>query len=122
MSTSYSIVVTTYSKEETGSRIIDALLSATLAACVQVVPIRSFYTWKGKVLKDREKLMLIKARSGDFGKIRATILGNHDYELPEIISVRIDRGLAGSLRWIDGVPRRAGSRRHRMARPGKVLP
>jgi|CZKI01.1.fsa_nt_gi periplasmic divalent cation tolerance protein len=122
MSTSYSIVVTTYSKEETGSRIIDALLSAKLAACVQVVPIRSFYTWKGKVLKDREKLMLIKARSGDFGKIRATILGNHDYELPEIISVRIDRGLAGYLRWIDGVTRRAGSRRHRTARPGKVLP
>jgi uncharacterized protein involved in tolerance to divalent cations len=55
MSTSYSIVVTTYSKEETGSRIIDALLSAKLAACVQVVPIRSFYTWKGKVLKDRER-------------------------------------------------------------------
>jgi periplasmic divalent cation tolerance protein len=113
MSTSYSIVVTTYSKAKTGSGIINALLAAKLAACIQVVPIRSFYTWKGKISRDREKLMLIKARSRDFEEIRGAILENHDYELPEIISVRIDRGLTGYFKWIDEVTQRTGSRRHR---------
>jgi periplasmic divalent cation tolerance protein len=103
MSTAYSIVITTYSKEKTGSRIIKALLAAKLAACVQVFPIRSFYEWKGKVSRDREHLMLIKAKSKRFAEIRETILANHDYELPEIVSVRIDRGSADYLGWIGKV-------------------
>jgi len=113
MDTDYSIVVTTYSRDKTGSRIVGALLAARLAACIQVVPIRSFFTWKGKPSRAREKLMLIKARSGDFGEVRKTILEHHDYEVPEIASVRIDRVSAAYLRWMDEVTRRRGSRRRR---------
>ena len=100
MSTKFSIVVTAFSRAGTGTRIVDALLAAKLAACIQVLPMRSFYPWKGKISRDRESLMLIKSRSGDFGAIRRTILENHDYELPEIISVRIDRGSAAYLKWM----------------------
>jgi periplasmic divalent cation tolerance protein len=103
MSKSYSIVITTYSKGKTGSRITEALLAARLAACVQVCPIRSSYTWKGKVVEARESLMLIKARSSDFERIKAVILRHHDYEVPEIVSVRIARGSARYLAWIGSV-------------------
>ncbi|HMD60353.1 MAG TPA: divalent-cation tolerance protein CutA [Opitutaceae bacterium] len=99
----YSIVITTFSKERTGSRITKALLSARAAACIQVLPIRSFYPWKGRISRDRENLMLIKAKAGDFGRIKRLILRNHDYEVPEIISVRVDRGLARYFAWIDEV-------------------
>jgi periplasmic divalent cation tolerance protein len=105
MSRSYCIVLTTFSKERTGSKIIDALLAAKLAACIQVLPIRSFYAWKGRVSRDKENLMLIKARSKDFGDIKETILENHDYDVPEIVSVRIERGLAGYLKWMNEVTR-----------------
>ena len=105
MSAHHSIVITTYSREKTGSRIIEALLAARLAACVQVFPIRSHYVWKGKVSRDREHLMLIKAKSKHFAKIKETILANHDYKLPEIVSVRIGRGSAAYLGWIDKVTR-----------------
>ncbi len=105
MTRKYIIVVTTYSRKKTGSRIIDALLDSRLAACVQVFPIRSFYRWKGKVAKDSEHLMLIKAKSRDFEEIKETIIENHDYEVPEIISVRVDKGHAAYLGWIDKVTR-----------------
>jgi periplasmic divalent cation tolerance protein len=105
MRTKHIIVVTTYSKEVTGSEIIDALLAARLAACIQVFPITSSYRWKGKISKARESMMLIKAKSADFKAIRETILEHHDYEVPEIISVRIDRGFKGYLKWIDEVTR-----------------
>jgi uncharacterized protein involved in tolerance to divalent cations len=55
--------------------------------------------------------MLIKARSRDFHGIKKAILGNHDYELPEIVSVRIEQGLTGYLKWMNEVTNRSGSRR-----------
>ena len=113
MSTNYCIVVTTYSRDRTGSKIIGTLLAAKLAACVQVVPIRSFYTWRGRISKAREKLMLIKARAKDFEEVKGMILEGHDYDLPEIVSVRIDRGFAGYLAWMDEVTGRSRPRRHR---------
>jgi periplasmic divalent cation tolerance protein len=100
MSTRYCIILTSYSRAGTGSKIIKALFDKRQAACIQVLPIRSFYTWKGKLARDRENLMLIKARSKDFGRIEATILENHDYELPEVVAMRIDRGYARYLRWL----------------------
>jgi periplasmic divalent cation tolerance protein len=109
VSTKYCIVVTTYSREKAGSRIVNALLASKLAACVQVFPIRSFYSWKGGISRDRENLMLIKARSRDFEAIRETILRNHDYEVPEIISVRIDKAHAGYLGWLEKATRRDGA-------------
>jgi periplasmic divalent cation tolerance protein len=105
LSTKYIIVVTAFSRAATGKRIVDSLLAAKLAACIQVLPIRSFYPWKGKISRDRENLMLIKSRSRDFGAVKRTILEYHDYELPEIISVRIDRGSAAYLRWMERVMR-----------------
>lgn len=105
MSKSYSIVVTTFSRKKTGARLVEALLAAKLAACIQTFPIRSFYSWKGRTSRGRESLMLIKAKSRDFGAIKAVIVRNHDYEVPEIVSVRISRGLAGYLDWIAKVTR-----------------
>ena len=105
MSKRYSIVITSFSKKKTGAKLIETLLSAKLAACIQVIPIRSFYTWKGRTSKGRESLMLIKAKSRDFEAIKAVIVRNHDYEVPEIVMVPIARGLAGYLAWIDSVTR-----------------
>jgi len=103
MSTNYCVIVTSYSKAKTGSKIINALLAKKRSACIQVLPIWSFYTWRGRLSRSRENLMLIKAKSRDFEAIKRLILENHDYEVPEIISLRIHRGSAGYLNWMDGV-------------------
>jgi periplasmic divalent cation tolerance protein len=84
-------------------RIADELLASRLAACVQVLPIRSIYTWKGKTVREGETLMLIKAKASDFESIKETILKLHDYEVPEVISLAIDQGSEVYLRWITEV-------------------
>ena len=43
MSTDACVVLTTFSDDANGQRIIDALLEQGLAACVQVLPISSYY-------------------------------------------------------------------------------
>lgn len=94
------IVITTFADEANGQKIIDTLLAERLAACVQVIPIQSWYRWQGKVNCDTEKLVLIKTKRSLYAQVRDCILTYHAYELPEIIQVPIEDGFSGYLAWI----------------------
>lgn len=101
MKEKYCLVVTTYADEENGREIIDALLSERLAACVQVMPIQSYYHWQGEIAHDEEKILLIKTKTSLYDKVEETILAHHAYELPEVIQLPIATGFAGYLAWIE---------------------
>lgn len=101
MKEKYCLVITTYADEENGKKIIDALLSERLASCIQMMPIRSFYHWQGKIADDSEKLLLIKSKASLYSEIEATILRHHAYETPEIIQIPIAAGFAGYLHWLE---------------------
>ncbi|MBL8160788.1 MAG: divalent-cation tolerance protein CutA [Anaerolineae bacterium] len=103
MQPAYCIVMTTVSDAEVGKRIIDALLAGRLAACVQVLPITSYYTWKGAVSTDAENLLLIKTRAALYAQVEACIKAQHSYDVPEIVQVPITAGSAAYLGWIDDV-------------------
>lgn len=99
----YMIVVTTCPNEETASNITECLLNEKLAACVQVSAIKSCYTWKGKVEKEDELLLHIKAKADLYKEVEKTIKENHPYEVPEIIQIPVTRGYKPYLDWIDEV-------------------
>ena len=101
MEEKYSLVMTTFAEEENGKKIINALLTARLAACIQVMPIQSYYHWKGEITSDDEKLLIIKTKSALYTQVEKTILAHHAYELPEVIQLPISAGSAGYLGWID---------------------
>ena len=100
MNPDYCIVVTTFADDADGKKIIDALISERLAACVQVFPIQSHYQWKGKVECQDEKLVFIKTKTSLFSEVQDSILANHTYETPEIIQLPIDGGFPEYLSWI----------------------
>jgi periplasmic divalent cation tolerance protein len=101
MNTEYGMVMTTFSDPETGRRLAEGLLEKRLVACVQTMPIRSTYRWKGSVQKEAETLMLIKTKVSLYPEVEAFIRASHSYEVPEIIRVPIAAGFAGYLQWID---------------------
>ncbi|MBE9059903.1 divalent-cation tolerance protein CutA [cf. Phormidesmis sp. LEGE 11477] len=103
MSNQYSVVITTVSSDDDATNLAEVLLSKQLAACVQVVPIKSHYTWKGSLNVDSEQLLMIKAKHSDFSAIQQCIVENHSYEVPEIIEVPITAGFPAYLSWIDEV-------------------
>lgn len=105
MPNQYSMVITTVSSDDAATNLAEVLLSKQIAACIQVVPIKSHYTWKGNLHVDNEQLLMIKAKHSDFSAIRQCIVENHSYEVPEIIEVPITAGLPGYLSWIDEVTR-----------------
>lgn len=77
------------------------LVREHLAACVNMMPgIRSVYEWRGKVEQAAEVLLLIKTTAPRFEALAAALRAAHPYELPEIVAVRLDRGLEDYLQWV----------------------
>ncbi|MGO9964659.1 MAG: divalent-cation tolerance protein CutA [Acidimicrobiales bacterium] len=99
----YSIVLTTVRSREDARRVAHKLLRERLAACVQMLPIDSAYTWKGEMVSESEVLLLVKTRTELYAGIEEAIVSVHDYETPEILLLAVADGLPAYLSWIDEV-------------------
>ena len=96
------LILNTCPDQQTADNIATALVEQGLAACVNIVPgIQSVYRWQGKIERQEEVLLLIKARADAFSTISARIVELHPYELPEVIAVTIGNGLQPYLDWIN---------------------
>jgi periplasmic divalent cation tolerance protein len=88
---------------ESAKHLAEALVGESLAACVNCIPgIQSTYRWKGEVTTDVEELLLIKTTAERFEALKERLLALHPYELPELIAVPVERGLAAYLDWVRG--------------------
>lgn len=98
----YLIVFSTCPDENVAEHIAETLVGRQQAACINIIPkIRSIYRWKGNIERDHEVLLLIKTSKAQFQALEDTIAELHPYELPEIVAVSVETGLADYLRWID---------------------
>jgi periplasmic divalent cation tolerance protein len=96
------LVLSTFPDADSARRAARALIEEKLAACANLIPqIESVYRWKGAIETSSEVLLLIKSNVWKFQPLEAKIRELHPYEVPEIISLRIDSGSADYLRWID---------------------
>jgi periplasmic divalent cation tolerance protein len=101
MSAEPRIGLCTVPDQDTATRIAGALVTEQLAACVNIIPaIQSVYRWEGAIEHDEELLLLIKTSTAVWPLLEERILALHPYELPEIISVRIQDGNNNYLNWM----------------------
>jgi len=101
METKYCIVQTTVDRKVEAEALAQLILKEKLAACVQINPISSYYTWKGGVSSDSEWLLSIKTKVSCYPELQALIIAHHSYEVPEIIQIPIVDGSEAYLRWVD---------------------
>lgn len=94
-------LITTGSREE-AERIAEALVHRRLAACVTLVPeVASVYWWEGRVVRDREALLLVKTSRAKWPALMAAVREWHSYQVPEIIALPIVEGSASYLQWLE---------------------
>ncbi len=96
----FCIILTTTASQEEAERLAEMLVTQKLAACVQILPTSSVYTWQGKVQRDAEILLLIKTTTALYLQVEDAILANHSYEIPEIIQVPVEQGFNRYLDWV----------------------
>ena len=95
------VVLTNLPDRAAAQTLADALIERRLAACINILaPCRSVYRWKGAVQHDEEHPVLIKTTRERYPALEAAIRAAHPYELPEIVAVPIERGLAAYLDWV----------------------
>jgi periplasmic divalent cation tolerance protein len=97
------MLMTTAPTREEAAKIAKLLIEEKLAACVQLLPIESFYVWQGKTHNEAEVLLLVKTRKILFDTAITRIKTVHSYAVPEIVAVPFTAGLGDYLSWIDEV-------------------
>lgn len=99
-------VITTTDSEEAAAELARGVVLAGLGACVQVVPIRSFYVWDGAAQDDPEWQLQVKTSAARQDELVAHLRSAHSYDVPEIIVIPIEGGHAAYLSWIDDETRK----------------
>ncbi len=101
MSNYIVIYITTGSVSE-AKKIGSTLVEEKLAACSNIIsPIRSIYSWQGKICDDNEALMILKTKKKLFKQIVKRVEKLHSYEVPEIIAIPIIEGSSKYLSWLN---------------------
>ena len=95
------IYITAGSKEE-ADKLSRGLVEEKLAFCINAVPgIQSTYQWEGKIHVDDEILLIVKTRQDRYEALEQWVKHNHSYDVPEIISLPIQKGLPEYVQAID---------------------
>ena len=96
----YIIIKTTFAKKKEAEEVAKKIIEKKLAACIQISEIESYYKWNNKVENSNEYKVEIKTLDRNYKKIEDLILKNHKYEIPEIISYKLNKGSKKYLDWI----------------------
>jgi periplasmic divalent cation tolerance protein len=102
--TPYSIAFVTVPNEAVGEKIAGGLVSAKLAACVNIIPgVKSIYEWDGKVQKGLEAILKIKTRTSRIQELTEFVKANNPYDVCQVITTAIEGGNPQYLEWVGNI-------------------
>lgn len=108
------IVLVTCPSVPLARKIARAVVGKRLAACVNIIlsPVESVYTWKGKVERAREYLLVTKTTAKRLAELEEEVKRLHSYDVPEFIALPITEGSKKYLSWLgDSVAKGARNRK-----------
>lgn len=96
------IVLMTCGTLREARRIARGAVGRRLAACVNIIlsPVESVYTWRGRLEKAREYLLVIKTTSKKLAKLEGEVKRLHSYDVPEFLVLPIVGGSRVYLGWL----------------------
>ena len=91
----------TFPDQNTARKVVNEIIDLRLAACGNILsPIHSIYRWKGKLESSEETLVIFKLEAKRYAAFEAKLRSLHPYEVPEIISIKVESGLPDYLQWV----------------------
>lgn len=95
------IVFCTFPDADKARTIVREIIDSRLAACGNILPqIHSIYRWQGKVESADETLAIFKLPAARYSEFEKKLRELHPYDVPEIISFRIEEALPEYLSWV----------------------
>lgn len=94
------VYMTTGNLEE-AQKIGRELVSAGLAACVNILPrMNSIYVWEGKLEEASEVVMIAKTVQARVADLIVRVKSLHSYSCPCIVSLKVEDGYPPFLEWV----------------------
>lgn len=81
-------------------KIGQTLLRARLVACLNIFPVESAYWWQGKIVKDKEVVLIAKTLKKNFKKVETMIKKIHSYQTPCIGALPIIKVNQKYFNWL----------------------
>lgn len=107
----YVMAYTTTKTKADAVKIASAIVNEGLAACVNIIPeLTSVYKWKGKTVKSKEYMLIVKTGRQKMNRIEKILKILNSYEVPEFISVDITYGSKDYLAWLYGILKNQGKK------------
>lgn len=97
----FSIVYITAGNLDEAKKIGNALVEDRLAACANIFPINSIYRWKGNIEEAQEFGLIVKTKTEKVKELEKRVKELHSYEVPCVVSLRIEDGSKDYLDWIE---------------------
>ncbi len=94
------IVVFSTAPSDKSELLARKLVDKRIVACVNVVPVRSYYRWKGDFCDEQEHLLIAKTTRENAEKVIEAIKDLHPYEVPEIIALPVIDGYLPYREWV----------------------
>lgn len=97
----YIVIYCTVPNKKEGKEIARVLLEANLVACVNIIDkVESVFSWDGKLMEEKEALMIMKTKKELFTQINHAIQKLHSYNVPEVIAMPIIEADETYLKWV----------------------
>lgn len=97
----FSIIYITAGDLPEARKIGRILVEERLAACANIFPITSIFRWKGNIDEANEFGIIVKTRTDKVKEIEKRVKEIHSYEVPCVVSFKIDDGSSEYLEWIN---------------------
>ncbi len=94
------VVFSTFGSAGEARSVCHTLVEERLAACANLLPGASIYHWQGRVEEAAETLAILKTTRAQYPRLEERLRALHSYELPEIVALPVEAGLAGYLAWV----------------------
>lgn len=95
------VVLTTLASVDDARGLVRRLVEDRLVACGTILDRgTSIYRWEGDVTEAREAVVLMKTRRDRWDALTATVDELHPYDVPELLALPVEAGLAPYLDWV----------------------
>ena len=95
------VVLTTLGNAEEAREFVRGLVEHRLVACGTLLPgAASIYRWEGKLTEESEVVVLLKTDLARWDALCAEVKDRHPYKVPELLALRVHRGLDRYLSWL----------------------
>ncbi|SVD03195.1 uncharacterized protein METZ01_LOCUS356049 [marine metagenome] len=94
-------VYTTAPDEKTAEALAKKIVAAKLGACCNFWPVRTIYSWEGKLKNDTEHVIFIKTSKKKYQELEKYIVKNHPYSMPAVVSLPWDDAYKPFKDWVN---------------------